>query len=421
MKVLIITSDRLNPKDYFNSSFELALAESLRNQKVASCLLSVHIVPPIALAKAFLIKLFFSFKKNENTKRFSFRQLSLFFGGYFFSGRKQYMLEHEVFGLKTYEAVCIRKTTFSDHFAVGVQSGLAIFSLINKKEKLTVVHGHSRFFLGASLANAIFHQYGLPYIITEHSSYYLRGLVPESLLPEIKKIYDESAFATAVSNALRNKVVSITGTIAKIEIVGNPLPKIYTEEINFPSENHTDFIVISVARLDENKNHALLINGFSKASIPNSRLVIAGDGETKDELIKLVNSLGLQKKVHFLGELSQKSVRDSLLKSDVLVVSSKAETFCVALIEAQACGIPVISTPCGGPEELIESDNGILLKGFTESQMADAINQIYINKEKYKRGEIRNKALKKFGPEGVAAQFKTIYEKVQNGQSQYLN
>lgn len=110
--------------------------------------------------------------------------------------------------------------------------------------------------------------------------------------------------------------------------------------------------IITVGRLVEQKNHALLIKAYSLiANKISEELYIYGSGNT-DELKKLAESLDVGEKVHFCGQCSD--VPSVLAASRLFVLSSNYEGMPNALMEAMAIGLPCISTdcPCGGPKML---------------------------------------------------------------------
>jgi glycosyltransferase involved in cell wall biosynthesis len=113
-------------------------------------------------------------------------------------------------------------------------------------------------------------------------------------------------------------------------------------------------VVISVGRLTPQKGFRYLIEGFKKVveKHPETILVILGEGELKEELEKLIEKLNLKEKVFLLG--FQKNPFKFLKNSSIFVLPSLWEGFGNVLIEAMACGIPVISSDCkSGPREII--------------------------------------------------------------------
>jgi glycosyltransferase involved in cell wall biosynthesis len=218
----------------------------------------------------------------------------------------------------------------------------------------------------------------------------------------------------AVSQVLKLKVEEVLKLQKPLSVIGNALSDVYLEPADLTElKNEKDgFTIIAVGRLDENKNHRLLINAFVEAAIPGARLMLIGNGPLFDEYSKLIAEQGLQESVFLTGHLPKERVRAIMLASHLMVVSSIVETFSVVVIEAHACGLPVVSTNCGGPNELINNTNGILLSVNTQAEMANAIKRVYEKETMYNRKMIRINTIAEFGPEAIATKYSNAYEKV---------
>jgi len=98
-------------------------------------------------------------------------------------------------------------------------------------------------------------------------------------------------------------------------------------------------------------------------------------------------------------------VRTLLHQSDCFVLSSKVETFGVVLIEAMSCGLPVLSTKCGGPESIVTGpDLGLLCD---QDELSNALHQIA--KAAFNKDRIRNYVMEHFSSGSIASQLKAIY------------
>ncbi len=106
------------------------------------------------------------------------------------------------------------------------------------------------------------------------------------------------------------------------------------------------------------------------------RVVIAGQygGTLADDLMRLRSQLGLEQRVFFLG--LRADVATVLHNLDLFVLSSRSEGFSIACVEAMACGIPVVATRCGGPEEILDARTGILVPTGSPGALADAIDRV---------------------------------------------
>ncbi len=125
----------------------------------------------------------------------------------------------------------------------------------------------------------------------------------------------------------------------------------------------TNPVVINVGRIEERKGQRYLIRVFKevKEKVKNAKLVILGSGELEQDLKQVAKDLGLEKDVYFLGW--QKNPFKFLAKSKVFVSSSLIEGFSMVIIEAMACGLPIITTSCKyGPVEILSPKTDIETK-----------------------------------------------------------
>lgn len=122
--------------------------------------------------------------------------------------------------------------------------------------------------------------------------------------------------------------------------------------------SHENNLVISIGRLDELKNHSSLLRA-AKAVVeryPDSRFELYGEGPSRIALLSEIISLNLENRFFLRNNTSD--IQTKLLHSSLLVHTSRFETFSLAILEALACGVPVIAYDCPfGPREII--DNGI--------------------------------------------------------------
>ena len=119
--------------------------------------------------------------------------------------------------------------------------------------------------------------------------------------------------------------------------------------------NNRDLKILSVGRLDPQKDFHTLLQSFSLVlkDIPRCRLIILGDGALRSDLKKQTLALGIRDKVVFAGW--QNNIYKFLKRADLFVFSSHYEGFPISILEALSCGIPVISTASPtGPREILD-------------------------------------------------------------------
>ncbi len=118
-------------------------------------------------------------------------------------------------------------------------------------------------------------------------------------------------------------------------------------------------ILLNVGRLTEAKDQKTLIEAFNIVvkDFPNTLLLIAGDGEKKQELQAQINSLKLDDKIKLLGLIE--NIPDLMNFSDFFILSSAWEGLPLVVAEAMACGKIVISTDCGGIKDYLDDHQWI--------------------------------------------------------------
>jgi glycosyltransferase involved in cell wall biosynthesis len=178
----------------------------------------------------------------------------------------------------------------------------------------------------------------------------------------------------------------------------------------------TSRVIVCVARLARQKNLPLLLRTLKlvRAQI-DVRLVVVGDGPLRDELQRKVQELGLDGAVDFPGA-SPNPWKD-LARADVFVLPSEEEAFGMVLVEAMACGVPVVATDAmgGGPRRILgaNSDYGILVRPDDPTALADAILRLLASPDLHdtyvRRGEHR---CLEFKPETVARQWLEFFDRL---------
>ena len=135
------------------------------------------------------------------------------------------------------------------------------------------------------------------------------------------------------------------------------------------------FTLLSVGHLIPRKAHHLIIEALPL--LPDTRLLIAGEGPEKDKLTKLAQALGVAERVTLLGALAQTELRNYYGAVDALVLTSSREGWANVLLEAMACGTPVVaSNVWGTPEVVATAEAGVLMQERTSRGVVQAVNHL---------------------------------------------
>lgn len=164
----------------------------------------------------------------------------------------------------------------------------------------------------------------------------------------------------------------------KMEVMPNPYP--LKERSVSTSRSKT---IISTDRLDPIKNFPLLIKAFASiaSAFPDWTLEIYGVGSKKEQLLELINVLGMTDRVFLKGYTSD--VMSVLEKAAFFAFSSNCEGFPMSIIEAMGCGLPVVSTqcPCGPKDIITPGKDGFLVPVDDEKALAEKMSLLMADDE----------------------------------------
>ena len=285
---------------------------------------------------------------------------------------------------------------------------------ITSHGKPDIIHAHNCLYAGVVALN-IKVKYSIPYLITEHSSAYARGIVQSNQTRLIKRVLKEAEVRTVVSTSLGKSLENLFGTDAcPYYPIWNMLDDMFERGGHIwkdKGNNKNVFTFLSIGCLDVNKNHSDLLKAFACKFKGNGavRLKIGGNGPLRKQLGIETNKLGIDGQVIFTGLLSRDGVLQEIQKCNVFVLSSIVETFGVVLIEALALGKPLVATECGGPEDIVNQANGILVPKKNIDALAEAMWNVYINNKRYDTNKIRSDCLLSFGKDSFVKRLINIY------------
>jgi glycosyltransferase involved in cell wall biosynthesis len=173
-------------------------------------------------------------------------------------------------------------------------------------------------------------------------------------------------------------------------------------------------VVVAFGRLISRKGFDDLLKAFRIVRDKmKSRLIIIGDGEEHNNLQNLSYSLSLEDDVTLTGYLD--NPYEILSSADVFVLSSRWEGFGNVIIEAMACGVPVISTDCPyGPNEIITHGvNGLLVPVGDVQAMAEAIVTLLRDRAlRTSLAEAGRKRAQDFSVDKMVAEYEKVFERV---------
>lgn len=300
-----------------------------------------------------------------------------------------------------------------------------IYRLI-KNEKYAIVHTHTS--KAGALGRLAAHLAKVPIIIHAphgHIFYGYYGFFPTQLIILLEKslasFTDRLITLTQLGKndhikfgiAPANKIVPIYSGIEldKFRQFNIDIKK-KKDQFHLPLDSN---LISVIARLAPVKGHRYFLEAAVRIIevIPKARFLLIGEGPLRKKLIEQVKRLGLTKEVVFFGGCED--IRPFLGISDIVVLPSLNEGMGRILLQAQACGKPVVATRVGGvPEVVRDNETGLLVPAGDAAALADAI--IYLLKDKEKRRAISDQAKRwvdsKFSVEAMVKGIANLYQEL---------
>ncbi|MDO8643199.1 MAG: glycosyltransferase family 4 protein [Candidatus Woesearchaeota archaeon] len=174
-------------------------------------------------------------------------------------------------------------------------------------------------------------------------------------------------------------------------------------------------IVFSLQRLFPRKGMEYLIRAIPLVIQKNSNVtfVIGGKGPEKERLETLSRELGVETHIVFAGFIPDDELKNYYAAANLFALPSLYEGFGVVYVDALSCGVPVVTTRCGGPEDIITHDNGILVPIRDEQAFADAL--ICALEKQWDKKKI-SKSAQQYDWKKIVEQYQEIYQKGCGGQ-----
>ncbi len=290
----------------------------------------------------------------------------------------------------------------------------------NKYGKPDLVHLNVAFPAGL-LALLFKLTYKMDYVITEHWSIYTEQSGAYKNLSYFLKLLIRVVFRYAegihtVSNYLLRSLKGLGLSSEKTFVIPNSVdiqPCLHRT----PHQHMVKLITVCLLK-DEIKNITGLLLAFKQIadSYKNVQLDVVGDGQDRTHLENTAKELGLlNTKVFFHGYIPNDKLNKYFDHANFFVLNSNFETFSAVTIEAMAYGLPVVVTRCGGPEEFVSSDVGILVEKQSTESLVNGIEYMINNWHRYNSNVIKDYVRREFGSDVIGKRIYDMYQAVQEG------
>lgn len=273
---------------------------------------------------------------------------------------------------------------------------------------------------GGLVAVWINQHFGIPFVITEHRGRFTyngpeaKGLFKEWHYPFLDNVFRQAAHIVTVSKSLQKGIFDICPEARKkATVIPNMTDTDFFSPAPANNKTRKPFTFLCVASLERAKGLHILLKAFDvlQQKDPDSvRLVIGGNGPEAKKLQRMSTRLHLDGTVSFTGHLSREQLREQLQMTDAFVLPSLFEAFGIVLIEAMACGLPVIGTRSGGPGEIITRETGLTAECNHSQSLANAMETLMRQYGNYDRGLIRKRAQTHYSRDAVIKQYIDLYK-----------
>lgn len=209
------------------------------------------------------------------------------------------------------------------------------------------------------------------------------NLVPQFKKPRalIQWAASQAHGMVTVCQALKNSLIELGVDGSRVDVLRNGVDL----DVFSPPENRDELrknlgiegkTILSVGHLIERKGHHLTIEAMQYLS--DVKLLIAGQGREYESLCKLAKEKGVEHRVEFLGAVPHNELKQYYGAVDMLVLASSREGWANVLLEAMACGTPVVATNIWGtPEVVASADAGVLVERRTAKDLAEGVKRLY--------------------------------------------
>lgn len=276
-----------------------------------------------------------------------------------------------------------------------------------------VIHGNT--FASANLAAAVARRIGIPFIMSEHSSIWLReGPLPTSV--RLNRIGLQRARAILpVSHALGDAIIGKGRIHAPLEVLPNAVDGrvFYASERPRSATKPYRLLFVGLLESRESKGIPHLLRALRILDSPSDwHLTVVGEGRARESLEREAHELGISPQISWLGLRTREEVASLMRSMDILVHPSLQETFGCVIMEAHACGLPVVATNTGGIPEVLDQSAGRLVSPADPAALATAISLMADELPKIDHALVARQTIERFGINAIASRLSSIYSRV---------
>ncbi|MCL2168233.1 MAG: glycosyltransferase family 4 protein [Lentimicrobiaceae bacterium] len=285
----------------------------------------------------------------------------------------------------------------------------AVKAIVKKYGKPDFIHLHVALPMG-NFAKSLSKKWNIPLVLTEHWTIY-QPQNKEKLTPalhrKLSKIYESvTAFSTVSENL--QQLITQQFNHQNSMIIPNVVD-IDKFKLGY-SQNEKKTIIHISTLIEEAKNFTGILKAIQILSQKREDFILKVIHENRNITAEaFVSENHLNEKVIFLGSKNEEEVAHELEQSDFLLLFSNYENLPCVIIEAFACGKPVVTTNVGGISEIVDESRGIFVTTKDYHELAEKLDYMLDHHQEYNPAEIREYAEKNFSREAISKQFDKFY------------
>ena len=275
-----------------------------------------------------------------------------------------------------------------------------------------IIHGH--IYEAGAAAVTLGKLFGVPAVVTEHSSAFPRGFLQGPDLWKPRLTFKWADMVMPVSRALQQAIESY-GITAQFRVI----PNVVDPSVFFPRPGPRPgralkrLLFVGALEPSHVKGVPYLLRALAQLCQHRDdwRLDVVGDGPARTEYERLAGELQLGEYITFHGLKSKQEVAEFMRRADLFVLPSLWENLPCVLIEAIASGLPIVASRIGGIPELVDQETGMLVPAKDVTKLSFAIAEMLTAVARIDPRWIAQKA-GKYSPEAVGREIDSIYRQV---------
>jgi glycosyltransferase involved in cell wall biosynthesis len=297
--------------------------------------------------------------------------------------------------------------------ALAVKLSCVLRSIVHDRGEVDIIHAHVAFPAGY-LAMRLSQKLSVPYVITEHSGPFpfKEFETKKGIRPIVTEPLSKAGAILAVSTWLAQRIIEKTEL--KVTVIPNSVSSSFIHTAQKKPHKNAAPRLFCLSHLTEDKGIGDLLQAVRilKTEGLGFTLRIGGTGPLQRLYRKISTEFGLNSNIVWLGALDRQKALVEFYECDFFIMPSRLETLSMVILEALACGKPIVATDCGGPSDLINASNGILVQASNSIELADGIERMLLTHSNYDAELIRNVCIQNYSPEIIVSRITAIYKTI---------